>query len=134
MLAIVRFWREDEFCRVFLKRTGRIQCQTDAAICLISYIMGAISTKTRLISFTGSSMRSVQLMDQSPCSSLSVQGPLRFEELTLSQLMHQRSQSVFRRVDFFSTLRYLVVFLGGSLELGLVLLSLKLSKERYVRC
>ena len=128
MLAFVRFWYQDELCRVFLKRTSRPQGQTDAEICRIAYIMAAISTTPKLISCTGCSMRTIQLIDLSPYSSFSVQSPPRFEELPLPQLMHRKSQSVFGRVDFFSTLRYLVVSLGGSLELGWVLLSPDLSR------
>ena len=133
MLALVRFWQRDELFRVFLKRTGRLQGQTDAEICLISYIMGAISTSPKLISCTGCSMRTIQLLDLSPYSSFSVQSPPRFEELSLPQLMHRKSQSVFGRLDFFSTLRYLVISLGGCLELGWALLSPELSKVRNVQ-
>ena len=82
-LVFVRFWRRDELCRVFLKRTSRLQGQTDAEICLIAYNMAAISTTPKLISCTGCSERTVQLMDLSPYSSFSVQSPPRFEELSL---------------------------------------------------
>ena len=133
MLAFVQFWREDEHCRVFLKRTGRLQGQSESEICLISYIMGAISTSPRLISCTGCSMRTIQLLDLSPYSSFSIHRPRPlFEELLLPQLMHRKSQSVFERVDFFSTLRYLVISLGGCLELGWAVLSPELSKVRCV--
>ena len=134
LLVFLRYWRGDELCRIFVKRTGRLQGQSDAEICLISSIMGAISTKPKLISCTGSSARTVQLLDHAPHSSFSVQSPPRFEDLTLSQLMHRKSQSVFGRVDFFSTLRYLVVSFGGSLELGWVLLSPELSKVPFILC
>ena len=94
LLVFVRYWRGDELCRVFVKRAGRLQGQSDAEICLISSIMGAISTKPKLISChnarSGSSARTVQLLDHSPYSSFSVQSPPRFEELTLSQLMHRK--------------------------------------------
>ena len=134
LLVFVWYWRGDELCRVFVKRTRRLQGQSDAEICLISFVMGAISSKPKLISFTGSSARTVQLLDHSPYSSFSVQSTPRFEELTLSQLMHRKSQSVFGRVDFFSTLRYLVVSLGDSLVLGWVLLSPELSKVLSILC
>ena len=133
MLAFVRFWRGDELCRVFLKRTGKLQGHTEAEICLISFIMGAISTSPSLISCTGCSMRTVQLLDLSRYSSFSVQSPSRFEELPLPQLMHRKSQSVFGQVDFFSTLRYLVISLEGCLELGWALLSPELSKVRIIQ-
>ena len=132
LLSFVRFWHGDQLCRVFLKRTGRVQGQTQAEVCLISYIMGAISTRPRLVNCTGSSARTVQLIDQSPYSPCGVQSTPRFEELNLTTLMHKKSQSVFGRIDFFSVLRYLVNSLGGSTELDWVLLSPELSKVNNV--
>ena len=123
LLSFVRFWHGDQLCRVFLKRTGRVQGQTHAEVCLISYIMGAISTRPRLVNCTGSSAGTVQLIDQRPYSPCGVQSTPRFEELKLSTLMHKTRQSVFGRIDFFSVLRYLVISLGGSSELDWVLLS-----------
>ena len=128
LLSFVRFWHTDQLCRVFLKRTGRVQGQSQAEVCLISYIMGAISTKPRLVNCTGSSARTVQLIDQSPYSPYGIQSTPRFEELNLPALMHKKSQSVFGRIDFFSVLRYLVISLGGSTELDWVLLSPALTK------
>ena len=81
LLVFVRYRRGDELSRVFVKRTGRLQGQSDAEICLISFKMRAISTKPKMISC---SARTVQLLDHSPYSSFSVQSPPRFEELTLS--------------------------------------------------
>ena len=128
LLSFIRFCHGDQLCRVFLKRTGRVQGQTQAGVCLIWYIIGAISTKPRLVKCTGSSARTVQLVDQSPYSPCGVQSTPRFEELTLSTLMHKKSQSVFGRKDFFSVLRYLVISLRGSSELDWVLLSPELTK------
>ena len=65
LLAFIRYWRGDQISRVFLQRTGQIQVQTDAEACLISVIMGAFSTRPRLIScnfsHNWSSARTVQL-------------------------------------------------------------------------
>ena len=128
LLSFVRFWHDDQLCRVFLKRTGRVQGQAQAEVCLISYIMGVFSTKPRLVCCTGSSARTVQLLDQSPYTPHGLQSTPRFEELELSALMHKKSQSVFGRIDFFSVLRYLVTSLGGNAELDWVLLAPELSK------
>ena len=117
LLIFIRLWRSDELCRVFLKRTSRLQGQTSAEMCLISYLMGVLSTTPNLICSTGCSARSMQLIDQSPYSEFSVQSPPRFEELNLPQLMHKKCSSVFGKIDFFSVLRYLVICLGGCLEL-----------------
>ena len=128
LLSFVKFWHDDQLCRVFLKRTGRVQGQAQAEVCLISHIMGVFSTKPRLVCCTGSSARTVHLLDQSPYTPHGLQSIPRFEELELSALMHKKSQSVFGRIDFFSVLRYLVTSLGGSAELDWVLLAPELSK------
>ena len=96
MLAFVRFWRQDELCRVFLKRTGRLQAQTDAEICLLAVIMAAMSTTPKLISCTGCSVRTVQLMDLSPYSSFYVKSPPRFEELSLLKINASKEPKRFR--------------------------------------
>ena len=132
LLAFVRFWRADQLCRVFIKRTSRLQGPTSAEVCLLSYLMGAFSTKPNLISCTGCSARTVQLLDQSAYSNFSIQSPPRFEELKLQQLFHRKSNSVFGRIDFFSVVKYLVVSLGGCNELDWVLLSPELSKVCYI--
>ena len=126
-MEVRSFWRADQLCRVLLKRTSHLQGQTSAEVCLLSYLMGAFSPKPILISCTGCCVRTVQLLDQSPYSSFS-NGPPRFEEFNLSQLLHKKRNSVFGRIDFFSMVKYLVVSVGGSVELDWVLLSPELSK------
>ena len=130
LLVFIRFWRAEQLCRVFLKRTSRLQGQTSAEICLLSYLMAAISTKPALVSCTGCSARTIELLDQSPYSPYGVQSPPRFEELNLHQLMHKKRGSVFGKINFFSVLKYLVVSLGGCVELDWVLLSPELSRIR----
>ena len=55
LLGFIRFWRADQLCRVFFKRTSRLQGPTSAEVCLLSYLMGAFSPKPNLISCTGRS-------------------------------------------------------------------------------
>ena len=95
--------------------------------------MRAFSPTPVLISCIGCSARTVQLLHQSPYSSFSIQSP-RFEELSRSQLELKKRSSVFGRIDVFSVLKYLVVSLGGCVELDWVLLSPELSKVCNVSC
>ena len=129
LLVFIQSWRNDQLCRVFLKRTSRLQGQTSAEICLKSYFKGVLSTSPSLRSCTGCSARFIQFIDQSPCSDFGVQSPPRFDDLhDLQQLMHKKTSSVFGRIDFFSVLKYLIISLGGCLELDWVLLSPELFK------
>ena len=98
LFIFIRFWTSDELSKVFLKRTSCLQGQTSAEMCLISYLNGVLSTTPNLICSTGCSVRSIQLIDQSPYSKFSVQSPPRLEEFNLPQLMHKRCSSFFARL------------------------------------
>ena len=128
LLVFIRFWMGKEMCRVFLKRTGRTHGQTQAEISLISYVMGVVSTGPEIISVSGSTSNTVQLLDDSPYGQYSVQSPPRFEELQLRTLMHKKNSSVFGHIDLFGVLHHLIVSLGLGLELEWVMLSPELSK------
>ena len=128
LLVFIRFWHEDQLCRVFLKRTGRTQGQNPSELTLVAHVMGALSTEPHIVSVTGSTVHTVQQLDYSCYSNYAVQSPPRFEELQLRTLMHKKSSSVFGKIDFFGVLQYLIVSLGPILELDWVLLSPELSK------
>ena len=128
ILIFVRFWMDDNLGRVFLKRTGRAHGRTQAEISFISNVMGAISTGPEIVSVTGCTSSTVQLLDDSPYGQYSVQSPPRFEELQLRSLLHKMNSSVFGHIDFFGVLQHLIVSLGLSLELEWVMLSPELSK------
>ena len=128
LLVFIRFWRKDELCRVFLKRTGRVLGQSSAEQCLISYVMAALSTSPNLVSCSGSTLETVQLVDNSPYFKYGLQRPLRFEEFSIARLMHKESYSVFGRIDFHSVLKYLIIFLGGCLDCDWTLMTPILAK------
>ena len=119
-------------CRVFLKRTGRAHAQTQAQIALISCVMGAVSKDPEIISVTGCTSKTVQLLDDSPYGQYSVQSPPRLEELQLRTLMHKKNSSAFGHIDFFGVLHHLIVSLGLGLELEWVMLSPELAKVMSV--
>ena len=134
LLIFLRFWQGDQLCRVFLKRTGRAQGQSQAEITLISHVMSAISTGPQVIIVTGCTSQTVELFDLSPYGQYAVQSPPRFEELQLRTLMHKKVSSVLTslRIDFFAVLHYLIVSLGSSLELEWMMLSSELFKVTFV--
>ena len=41
LLVFIRFWHNGQLCRVFLKRTGRTQGQTQSELTLVARVMGA---------------------------------------------------------------------------------------------
>ena len=98
--------------------------------------MGAISTSPQIISITGCTSNTVQLLDDSPYGQFSVQSPPRFEELQLMSLMHKKDSSVFGHIDMFGVLHHLIGSLGLGLEQEWVMLSPELSKVIFVsiRC
>ena len=50
------------------------------------------------------------------------------QEVAVAKLMHKKSYIVFGRIDFFSAVQYLIIFLGGCLELERNLFASQLSK------
>ena len=128
VLVFIRYRRDDQLCRVFLQRTGRLLGLNQAEIRLVSFVMGVFSTQPQLVSCTGSTHNTVVMLDQCPYSTYGVQSPPRFEELSIKSIMHKKGYSVFGKIDFFSVLQFIVVSLGNSLDLDWVLVSPDLSK------
>ena len=131
LLVFLRYWQRDKLYRVFLKRTGRTQGQSQAEITLISHVMGATSTGPEVISVTGCTSGTVELLDLSPFGNYAVQSPPRFEELSLRSLMHKKAAIVFGRIDFFAVLHHMIASFGSSLELEWVMLSPELSEVTF---
>ena len=128
LLVFIRFWRKDELCRVFLKRTGRVLGQSSAELSLISDIMAVFSTTPNIVSCSGSTLETTQILDTSPFIEHGLQRPLQFVDFSIARLMHKESYSVFGRIDFHSVLKYLIVFLGGCLDCDWTLLTPVLAK------
>ena len=126
----LRFWCDNQLCRVVLKRTGRTVGQTQAEKHLFPSLLGAISARPNPVCASGCSLEFVQELDESPLFTFGVQSFKRFDEVSLAKLMHKDSYSVFGRIDFFSVLKYLIVSLGGSLDMECVLLAPELSRVR----
>ena len=96
----IRFWHAGQLVRVFLKRTGRGQGRTSAELSLVSYVMAAVSTRPDIVACLGASPGLICLLDNCKYLHHGVQSPFRFDVLSVKDLMHNRSYSVFGRVDF----------------------------------
>ena len=128
LFVFIRFWRKDELCRVLKKRNGRVLGQSAAEWSLISFIMSVFSTEHNIVSCSGSTLETIQLVDDSPTSKHSLQRPLRFDDFSIARLMHKESYSVFGRIDFHSVFQNLIIFLGGCLDSDWTLLTPILSQ------
>ena len=128
----VRFWKRDRLCRVYFLRTGRNTRRTAAELRLLSILLAAISSEANLVCCSGATQKFIQLVDNSPLTRHGVQGPTTFDDIAIKRLMHRDSCSVFGRIDFFSVLQYLVISLGGSLQLEWTLLTPEMSKVSMV--
>ena len=134
LLVFIRYWRDDQLCRVFLKRTGRLLGLTQADVRLVSNVMGVFSTKPHLVSCTGTTHRTIVLLDQCPYAAYGIQSPPRFEELSQKTIMHKKGYSVFGKIDFFSVVQFVIVCLGGCLDQDWMLVSPELSKVGLRLC
>ena len=124
----LRFWRDNQLCRVGLKRTGRAGGQTQAERNLLASLLAAVSTRPSPIRVSECSLELVEMLNKSRLFIFGVQSYTRFDEVSPAKLMHKSSYSVFVRIDFFPDLKYLVVSLGGSSDMECVLLAPELSK------
>ena len=112
----LRFWREGQLGRVLIRRTGRTVGPTSAELCLLSYLLAAISPRANPVCCSGCTQSLVQLQDECPLFSLVVQSRKRFEEISLEKVMHKKSYSVFGRIDFYAVIKYIVICLGGRVD------------------
>ena len=124
----LQFWRGDQLCRVLIKRTGRVVGQAAAQVNLLASLLAATSSRPDLLSSGGCSFELIQLPDNGYLFPLAVQCPTRFSDISLPKLMHKKSYCVFGRIYFFSVLKYIIVSLGGCLDLECVLLAPEQSK------
>ena len=112
------FWRDNQLCRVLLKRTGRVVGQTQTKVSLLASLLSVISTQPSRVSCNGCLIDLIQLLDKNLFFRQGIQSVKRFEGTSLHKLMHKKLYSVFGRIDFFSVIEYILVCLGGSLHLG----------------
>ena len=75
LLVFIRYWRDDQMCKGILKRTGRLLSITQAEVRLVSNVMGVFSTKPHLVSCTGTTHRTIVLLDQCPYAAYGIQSP-----------------------------------------------------------
>ena len=110
----VRFWREDVIQRVELCRHPLASAYPGNFFGSISRLLSFISSEPNLVSVSGCPSAVLQTLDQSNLFKHSVHFPFRFEVLSLPRLMHQKFDSFFGKIDFFSQLKYLTMFLNSS--------------------
>ena len=123
----LRFWRQGQMCRVLIRRTGRTVGQTSAELCLLSYLLAAISPRASPVCCSGCTQSLVKLLDECPLFTPAVQSRKRFEEISLEKIMHKKNYSVFGRIDFYAVIKY-IVCLGGSLDLEWILVTPELAR------
>ena len=115
------FWRDNQLCRVLVERTGRVVGQTQAEVNLLASLLSANSTRASLVCCNGCSFDLKQLLDNCPLFQEGVQSVKRFEDISLPKLKHKKSYCVFGCLEFFCVIRYILVGLGGSLDLECLL-------------
>ena len=64
--------------------------QSAAELCLISFVMAAFSTRPNIVSCSGSTLETINLIDNSPYSKHGLQRPLRFDDFSIAKLMHKQ--------------------------------------------
>ena len=112
----VRFWRDDVIQRIELCRHPLASDYSGNLLGSIARLLFFVSAGPNLVSISGSPSAILQTLDQCGLCKHFVQYAFRLEVLSLPCLMHQKYESFFGKIDFFSQLKYLVVFLKDSLD------------------
>ena len=113
----IRFWRDDSLVRVGLHRHLQTDDYPDCYLSAISCLLSCVSSKPNLVSISGCSSMVFQALESSSLYEHGIQYPFRFEAFSMPDFMHPnalQTSHVFGRIDMFSQLKYLVVFLRGS--------------------
>ena len=110
----VRFWKDEQLCRIFVCRSKLPSSQFTGELGSLSRFLSVVSTRTDIVACSGCSVEFVRTLHRCSYFPRGVQCCSRFEHLSLFTLMHKGSYSVFGKIDFFSVLQALLVSLGGS--------------------
>ena len=110
----VRFWKGQYLCKVIVCRSGLPTTNLTGELGSLACLLSSISTKADIVACSGCPSELIRTIDEVSTSVRAVQSCFRFSQLNLSKLKHKSSYSVFGHIDFFSVLRGLVIFLGGS--------------------
>ena len=112
----VRFWKGQNLCRVLICRSGLPASGISGELGSLARLLSVVSTRADVVACSGVPVELLQTLDQSPHFARGVQSCFRFEQLSLSKLMHKTSYNVFGHIDFFSVLKALMISLGNSLS------------------
>ena len=112
----VRFWSGDVIQRVELSQHTLASAYPGNFLGAVARLLSFISAGPNLVSVSGCPSTILQTLEQCGLFKHAVQFPFRFDVMTLPRLMHQKYEGFFGQIDFFSQLKYLVIFLKGSLD------------------
>ena len=112
----VRFWRDDVIQRIELCRHPLASSYPGNFFGSISRLLSFVSVGPNLVSVSGCPSAVLQTLDRSDLFKFSLQYPFRFEVLSLPKLKHQKYECFFGKIDIFSQVKYLTVFLVNGLS------------------
>ena len=130
----VRFWWDDSLVRISLHRHNQTDPYPDCYLAAISSLLSFVSTKPDLVSISGCSSMIFKTLETCGLFNHGIQYPFRFEIFSLPELMHPdalQTSYIFGRIDIFSQLKFLVVFLRGGVSQTWALKSPELCKVIY---
>ena len=82
----------------------------------VARLLSSVLAEPNLVSISGCPSAILQTFDQCELFKHTVQFPFRFEVVSSPRLMHQKYERFLGKIDFFSQLKYLVVFVNDSLD------------------
>ena len=100
----------------------------------MSRLRTVLSAQTQTVSVSGCPAEVVPPLESSIYFDKGIQYAFRFDAFSLPSLMHQRWDSVFGGISFFSQLRFLITFMDGCQNQDWFSLTPELNKVRSSHC
>ena len=112
----IRFWEGKELVTLAVAHCGRDGPAVRSCVLLCSQILSAVSLEPTIICCAGGSVDFIKALDKAPSLKAGIQYPFNLLPLQIEKLMHKPSFSVMGKIDMFSMVRTLLVWLSGSLD------------------
>ena len=130
----LRFWREQELVSVKISRFGSGNPFPTGHLGSVARLLSAFSTQNNIVSCSGCPNSILKALDKSTLFEKFIQYPFRFDDQNLQSMIRRSDCTVFGRIDFYSVLQYLVVYLGGSQHLSWMSETTHLIQVTLVSC
>ena len=131
-IVSLRYWKADQLVKIQLCRHSTSSYPSRNQLLAVARLMSFFLTSPQRVCMSGCTSEVLQAVQPSTLLKKGIEHPFGYEVLYLHKLMHKREGSVFGRIDIYTQLRYLVVYLSGSLDEPWIVRTPELAKVSFV--